>query len=169
MERKGNGQELLVYFTGRHIWRFDGQLWLLDDASGTGGAGSNGQRASSIRIGSTLFGTIEDVGSNSRPGKNPAMLVVYTHSRHQPLAGTAVVGQHSAGLRLSLFQGTSRMYRIRRHAPTVLGKATGYAAPKSAPSNYAPTPTPTCCETTRPTHYPGFGSLLHNRTVRAAK
>ena len=92
---------------------------VLDDASGTGGARLNGQRASSIRVWSTLFGAIEGAESNPRPGKNPAMLAVYTHSRHQSLAGTAVVKQHSAGLRLSLFQGTSRMYRIRRHAPTV--------------------------------------------------
>lgn len=105
---------------------------------------------------SILFGAIEGIRSNPRPGKNPAVLVVCTHLRHQSLAGTAVVGQHSAGLRLSLFQGTSRMYRIRRHAPTVLGKATRYAAPKSAPFNCPPNLSPDLLQ-----DYLGFGSLLH--------
>jgi len=138
---------------------------VLGDAGGTGGARLNGQRASSIRAGSTLFGAIEGIASDPRPGQNPAVLVVYTHLRHQSLAGTAVVGQHSAGLRLSLFQGTSRMYRIRRHAPTVLGKATGYAAPKSAPLQLSPQPWPRPAARLSRLWLP----VASHRTVRAAK
>ena len=131
---------------------------VLGDASGTGGARLNGQRAA------YLFGGIEDVGPNPRPSKNPAVLVVYTHSRHQSLAGTAVVG-HSAGLRLSLFQGTSRMYRIRRHAPTVLGKPLDMP-----PSNCPPNLSPDLLRDDKANSLPWLWlPVASHRTVRAAK
>ena len=111
------------------------------------------------------LGQQKGLGLTPRPGKNPAVLVVHTHLRHQSLAGTAVVGQHSAGVRLSLSQGTSRMYRIRRHAPTVLGKATRYAAPKSTPLQLSPQPQPRSAARLSWLWLP----VASHRTVRAAK
>ena len=147
------GRNHLYTSQGVISWRFDGQFAVLGDAGGTGGARLNRQRASSI-----LFGAIEGIRSNPETWQKPrgarcphpfeASILGWNCSCRTTFGG--------ANVRLSLLQGTSRMYRIRRHAPTVLGKATRYAAPKSAPSNCPPNLSPDLLR-----DYLGFGSLLH--------
>jgi hypothetical protein len=139
------GRNYLYTSQGVISWRFDGQFAVLGDAGGTRGARLNRQRASSIGI-----------RSNPRPGKNPAVLVVYTHLRHQSLAGTAVVGQHSAGQVKLVPRDFSDVSNPTPRTNSFRKSHWIMPPQKVPPSNCSPNLSPDLLR-----DYPGFGSLLH--------